>query len=174
MRGNVLLDELADGGGVEPALDLLDALVQRVFGVAGQDGDGLLRQDRPVVDLFGGDVDGRAGDLDPERQRVAHRVPALERGQQRRVGVQHPTRERGRQRRDHRAEPGHGHEIDAVGLQDLDELLPVGGAVEAGSPLGALDELAGDGVLGGDVERPAGPVGDDHRDREPLPQHGVQ
>ena len=41
----------ADGGGVEPALDLLDALVQRRLGVAGQDRHGLLGEDRPLVDL---------------------------------------------------------------------------------------------------------------------------
>jgi hypothetical protein len=133
-----------------------------------------LRQDRPVVDLLGCDVDRRAGHLDPDGQSVPHRVPALEGRQQRRVRVQHPPGEGGGQAGDDRAEPGHGHDVDAVRPQHLHEPLAVGLAVEGRPPLGALDELAGHAVLVRDGERPARPVCDDHRDGEPFPQHGVQ
>ena len=77
---------------VEPALDLLDALVQRLDGVAGQDRHRLLGQDRAGVDLERRDVHRAAGDLDAGGQRVLDRVPARERGQQRRMGVEDPAR----------------------------------------------------------------------------------
>ena len=73
--------------GIDPALDLLDALVQRLDGVVGQHGHGFLGEDRALVDLEAGDVDGAAGDLHAVLERVGYRVPALERGQQGRVGV---------------------------------------------------------------------------------------
>jgi hypothetical protein len=101
-------------------------------------------------------------------------TPALERRQQRRVGVEHPPREGGGQAGDHRAEPRHGDDVDPMGAQHLHEPLAVGGPIEGGTPLGALDELARNPVLGGDGERPARPVGGDDRRGEPLTQHGLQ
>jgi hypothetical protein len=46
----VCTNERFDDFGIEAALDRLDALVQRLDGVAGEDRDGLLGQDRAVVD----------------------------------------------------------------------------------------------------------------------------
>ena len=61
---------------------------------SGKHVDGLLRQDRAVVDLERGDMHGAAGDLDAIRKGITHRVPALERRQQRGVRVDHTTSER--------------------------------------------------------------------------------
>src|SRR6478609_3540347 len=63
------VEDGADRGGIEAALDLLDALVERVLGVAVEDGHGLLGEDRTGVDREAGDVDRRAGDLHPGGQR---------------------------------------------------------------------------------------------------------
>ena len=58
------------------------------------------------------------GDLHAGRERVAHRVPALERGQQRRMRVHRPAAERVDERlRQDRAEPGDRDEIDVVALR---------------------------------------------------------
>ena len=54
--GNQALDDV----GVQPALDLLDALVQGVLGVVVEHGYGLLGEDRAGVDLFGHEVHGAA------------------------------------------------------------------------------------------------------------------
>ena len=98
---------------VEPALDRLDALVEGLDRVVGQDGHRLLGQDRAGVDLDGGDVHGAARDLDPVGSASSHRVPARERREQRRVGVQDPTRERLEDGLgEDGPEPGHGDEVD--------------------------------------------------------------
>ena len=106
------------GGRVEPALDHLDALVQRLLGVAGEDRDHLLGQDRPGIHFEGGQVHGAARLGDTGGQGVTHPVPARERREQGGVGVQDPigkglvdgTRHDG-------AEARHGHQIDLVGHQ---------------------------------------------------------
>ena len=87
-----------DHVGIQAALDLLDALVQGLFGVAVEDRDGLLGEDRPGVDVFGDEVDGAARHRHPGRERVADRVPALERRQQRGMRVR-PCAERVDERR---------------------------------------------------------------------------
>ena len=62
----------------------------------------------------------------PCGERVAHRVPARERGQQRRVGVEDATVEGVEDRLvEDRAEPGHHHEVDVVGLEHVDDLRSV-------------------------------------------------
>ena len=128
--------------GVEPALDLLDAFVQRRLGVAVEDGHRLLGEDRAGVDLLGHEVHGAAGDLHAGGERVAHRVPALERGQQRRVRVHGPAAERVDERLGQdRAEPGHRDEIDAVAFERGDDLLRVRDPVEGRAEVGALDQL---------------------------------
>ena len=54
--------------GIEPALDCLDALVQRLDGVAVEDRHRLLGQDRPGVDLEGRDVHRAPRDLHAVRR----------------------------------------------------------------------------------------------------------
>src|SRR5438067_200964 len=67
-------DQLLDRLRVEPPLDVLDPLVQRVGGVIGKDGDRLLGQDRAGVDIGHRDVDRATGHLHPSGQRFLHRV----------------------------------------------------------------------------------------------------
>ena len=101
--------------GYKPAFDLLDALVQRRLGVAVEDRDRFLGEDRAAVDVLGDEMHGRAGDLDAELERVAHRVPALERGEQRRVRVDGAAAVRVDERlREDRAEAGDRDEVDVV------------------------------------------------------------
>ena len=94
--GRQPVDEGADGGGVERALHRLDALVQAVHRVVGQHRDLLLGQDGAGVHLQGGHVHGGAGHRHPGGQRLLHRVPSGEGGQEGGVGVQDPPRDRRR------------------------------------------------------------------------------
>ena len=80
-------DQPPEHRGVQAALDVLDPLVQGLRGVVVEDGHRLLGEDRAVVHLERGVVDGAAGDLHAGGERVVDRVPALERREQRRVGV---------------------------------------------------------------------------------------
>ena len=88
------LDDLGSGHctnfrqhfGIDPSFDFLDPFVQGLDRVVGEDGHRLLRQDRALVDLEPREVHGAAGDLHPRGERVVDRVPALERGEQRRDG----------------------------------------------------------------------------------------
>ncbi len=138
--------------------------MQGVLGVVVEDGDGFLGEDRPGVDVLGDEVDSRARHLHPELERVAHRVPSLERGKQRGVRVDGPAAVRVDERlREDGAEAGDGDEVDVVALEDVDDVVRVGDPVETGAEVGALDELGRDAVLAGDVERAARPIGDDQR-----------
>ena len=86
------LHELFDHVGIQPALHFLDAFVQGLLGVVVEDGHGFLGEDRPGVDVLGDEMDGRARDLDPELERVAYRVPTLERRAAARGGCSPPAR----------------------------------------------------------------------------------
>src|SRR5262249_14301537 len=97
---------------IQTSFYLFDALVQAGFRVVVEHGYGFLSEDRPVVDLERRDVHGAAGDLHAERQRVSHRVPALERRQQRRVRVDDAPRIGVVNRLfKNRAEPGHRNQV---------------------------------------------------------------
>src|SRR2546430_4983393 len=77
-----VLEQGAQHVRVKASLDFLDALVERLGSVAGQDRHGLLGEDRTVIDFHRGDVDGAAGHLDACRERVLHRVRGPERREQ--------------------------------------------------------------------------------------------
>ena len=69
----------------------------------------------------------------PAASASSHRVPALERRQQRRVRVHDAVREGVVDRLlEDRAEPGHRDEIDLVALERVDDLVGVGDPVEVG------------------------------------------
>jgi hypothetical protein len=147
-------------------LDRLDAVVESVLAVVGEDGHRLLGQDGPVVHGEGGHVDGAAGDLDPGGQGVGHGVGAAEGGQQAGVGVDHPAGESVEDLGgEHGHEPGHGHQVDVVGGERLDD----GGGERqpVGQVPGPVDHHRGDAGGGGPVEGGhSRPVGDDHRHRQ--------
>ena len=167
----LLLDQVGEHARVEPALDVLDPLVQRLDGVVGQDRHRLLGEDRAVVDVEAGEVHRAAGDLDPGRERVLDRVPALERREQRGMGVDDPVREGVVDRLlEDRAEAGHRDEVDLVAGQLVDHLVGVGDPVEVGAEAGAghhhRRDAGGLGPAGGGART----VHDHHDDR----QTGVQ
>src|SRR4051812_12627484 len=81
------LEQCAQHLRVEASLDFLDALVECLGSVVGEDPDGLLGEDRTVIHFDRGDVDGAAGHLDAGRERVLDRVCALERREQGRMRV---------------------------------------------------------------------------------------
>ncbi len=88
---------------------------RRGGGVAGEDGHGLLGEDRAGVDLGDRDVHGAAGDLDAVRQGIVDGVPAGKARQQRRVGVEDPVTEVVVERAvEDGAEAGHGDQVDVV------------------------------------------------------------
>ncbi len=102
-------------GRVQPPLDHLDPLVQRLLGVAGQDRDRLLGQDRPGVHFDVARCTVQPVSRHPGRQRVPHPVPAGERRQQGRVGVQDPVGKGPVDGLRHDGpEAGHGHKVDLV------------------------------------------------------------
>ena len=161
-----------DHVGVETALDRLDPFVQRLLGVAGNDGNGLLGEDRSGVDIFGDQMDGTARDLHSGIDCVAHGVPPLERGQQRRVGVDRPAPERVDERlREDGPEAGDRDEIHVVALERGHDLLGVRDPVEGGTEVGALHQDRLDPGRLRDPERSAGPVGQDHGDGKPPVEH---
>src|SRR5687767_9101672 len=84
----------ADDVDQKPALDRLDAIVQRVLVIAGKDGDALLREDRAAVDAVVDDDDARPRLRDSGGEGVAHAVRTGELGQVGRVGVDDPGRPR--------------------------------------------------------------------------------
>src|SRR5205807_1051448 len=86
-----VLEQGAQHVRVEASLDFLDALVERLGSVAGQDRHCLLGEDRTVIDFDRGDVDGAAGHLDAGRQRVLDRVRPLERREQGGMRVRDPV-----------------------------------------------------------------------------------
>src|SRR5260370_2935116 len=153
---------------VEASLDFLDALVERLGSVVGQDRHGLLGEDRAVVEVERRNVDGAAGHLDAGRERVLDRVRALERPELGRMRV-----------RDHSAvrvvdrmledghEPGHGDEVDLVALERVDDPLGVRPPVEVGPEALALDELDGHGGPPCAFDRPPRAAPPDHAPRAP-------
>ena len=72
----------------EAVLDGADPLVKRRLVIVGQDRDRLLGDDRAAIERLVHEVDRRAGDRRPVRQRVPDGMGARERRQERRVGVQ--------------------------------------------------------------------------------------
>ena len=79
-------------------LDRVDPLEERPLGVAGEDRNGVLDDDRPAVERGVDEMDGDARDFDPGGQRVADGVGSGECRQQRRVEVQHPAGKGGEHR----------------------------------------------------------------------------
>ncbi len=73
----MFLYQTLDHIGIQGALGLFDAFVERLFSVIVEDTNRLLRQNRTSVDLFGHEVHRAARDLHAGRERVAHRVPNL-------------------------------------------------------------------------------------------------
>ncbi len=166
------------GGRVQGALDHLDPLVQRLLGVAGEDGDHLLGQDRPGVHLQGGQVHGAPRLGHAGGQGVTHPVPARERREQGRVRVQDPPRKGPVDGlAQHGPEAGHGHQVDLVrhqrGRHGGREAVPVEFRAEAAIEA-PVDELGGRAVRLGEGERGAGAIREDGRDRQPRLEHGLQ
>ena len=153
---------------VQAALDVLDPLVQRVDGVVGEHRHRFLGQDRPVVDLERGQVHGTAGDLHARGQRVVHRVPALERGQQRRMRVHDRVRDtrRGSAGRGSVPKPAMATRSTSYFCSTSTTSLGVRGAVEVGAEGRALDELGRDARALRALECGTRAIGDHHRDRQ--------
>ena len=163
---------------IERALDHLDPLVQRLLGVAGEDGNGSLGQDRPGVHLEGSEVHRAARLGDPGGQRVPDAVPPGEGGEQGGVRVQDAVRKGAVDGLgQHRAEAGHRHQVHLVrhqrGGDRGGEPRPVEVGAEAAVGL-AVDELGGGAVLLGQREAGAGPVGQDDRDGEAGAEHRLE
>ena len=70
--------------------DGLDALPQSRLVVVRQDRHGFLGHDRAAIERGIDEVDGHTRDRDAGRERVADRMPARERRQQRRMDVDDP------------------------------------------------------------------------------------
>ena len=154
-----------DGPRQEPVLDGVEALEERLLGVAGQDRDRLRDDDRAAVEGCVDKVDRDAGDGRPGRERVADGVGAGERRQQRRMDVEDPT---GEGVEDDGADEAHeAGQHDRVDLHRPKRLgqVPVGHGTRVEAP-GAevLDEGRVDPRLGRPVERRARPVGEDEGD----------
>ena len=148
--------EQRDGPRQQPVLDGPDPVVEARHVVAGQDGDGLLRDDRPAVERRVDEVDRAAGHGHAVRQRVGDRVRARERRQQRRMRVEDPPGERGEDRRpDDPHVAGEDDRVDPDGGQRLGQRRVVA----------ARDERGLDPLLRRPVERRARPVGEDEDDR---------
>ena len=125
---------------IQAALDRLDAFVQRVGSVVGEHGHGFLRQDRPVVYRKSGEMHRTAGDRGPGGQRIFHRVPPLECGQERRMRVHHRVRIRVVDRLvEDGAESRHRHQAHFVTLQRVDDLVRVRSSVEIRCVSSSLD-----------------------------------
>ena len=148
-------EEQRDRPRQQAMLDRLDPLVERRLVVGGEDLDGLLEHDRAAVERLVDEVDGRAGHADARDKRVADRMRARERWQERRVGVEDPATERVEHRRPD--DPQVAGEDDGVGRGGGEGLRD--GVVGAARDHGRVDPL-----LRGPVDRRAGPVGEDQHD----------
>ena len=110
----------ADGPRQEPVLDRVEALEQRLLGVVAEDRDRLGQHDRAAVERRVDEVDRDAGHRHAGRQRVADRVGAGERGQERRVDVEDAAGERVEEGRPDEAHvAGQDDRVDAQRLQRL-------------------------------------------------------
>ena len=135
-------------------LDGPDPVVEARHVVVGQDGDGLLRDDRPAVERGVHEVDRAAGDGDAVGQRVRHGMTTGERRQQRRMRVEDPSAER---REDRRPDDPH------VARQDDRVDTDRGQRLGERRIVAARDERGLDPLLGRPVERGAGTIGE-HED----------
>src|SRR5262249_40575418 len=139
------------------------------------DGDGLLGEDRAGVDVLGDEVDGAARDLHAELERVAHRVPALEAGEERGMRVDGAAAVRVDERLGgDGSEAGEGNEADVRAGRRVDDGVCVGDAVEVCAEVGAFDELGCGAGFACDLERAARPIGDDGDHRQPAFEHRLQ
>ena len=123
---------------------------------------------------------GAAGDRHPRRERLLHRVPPGEGGEQGGVGVEDPAGEGVEQRPgEHGAEAGHGHEVDVVRRAAPSVTAP------GECPSGRTPRRSRRSPCGRRARRrrppPAatsraatGSVGQHHRDRERPREHGVE
>ena len=169
------LHQLFDDVGVELALDRFDAFVQRLLRVVVEHRHGRLGQDRSVVDLDGDEMHGASGDLHAVNERVAHRVPALERGEQRRVRVDGAPAVRVDERlREDGPETGDRDEVDVGALECVDHLVRVRNPIEVGTERGAFDDLDRDFELGRDLHRAARAIDDNRHHREPARRERTQ
>ena len=160
------------------ALGHLDPLVEGFLGVAVDDPNRLLSQDRACVHFENGQVHRAAGLADSGRQGVAHGMPTGKRWEERRVRVEDAPREGavyglGQQR----SEAGHRHQVDLVVDQRLGHDCAVGVAVESGTEAPvrrARDQLGGHAVCRGDVQTGALPVGEHDGDGKAGLEHGLE
>ena len=174
-QGQLAGDDGGEGVRVEAALDGLDALVEGVDGVVGEDGHRLLGHDRPGVHLEGGHVDGAPGDLHPVGQGVGHPVPAGERRQQGRVGVEDPPAERVEDGLvEDGAEAGHGHQVDLGLVQDVHDLLGVGHPIEIRAEVLPLDHPGVDAGPLGHLDGTTRAVDDDDDHGQGPVEHGLE
>ena len=121
------------------------------------------------------DVDGDARDLHPGGERIAHRMPAREGRQQRRVGVDDATFVDVEHRLvEDRAEAGHHHEVDMVRLEHVDDLVRVGETVEVLAEAGPLDEHGRHAVGRRDLGGAARSIDHDDGHRDALGEDGFE
>jgi hypothetical protein len=80
------LDEPADRARIDHVLLYEHARSERLLAVVGEHGNDRLRDDRPVIEVGGDEVDGRAARLAAGVERTPVRVQPRKRGQQRRDG----------------------------------------------------------------------------------------
>ena len=130
----------------------------------------------PVVDLEGGEVHGAAGDLHARGQRVVHRVPALERRQQRGMGVDDPAGEGVVDRLgEDGAEAGHRHQVDVVAARARRRTSWVYATRSKSAPkLVRSTSSAATPASSAIAERAARAVGEHDRDGQVGVEHGAQ
>jgi hypothetical protein len=171
-------DECADRGRVELPLTFLDALVERLDVVVAVHRYRLLGEYRAGVDLQCGQVHGAPRDGDTGGQGVLHGVPPRKGGQQGRMGVEDAAGIGVVHRlRQHGAESRHGHDLDAMARQRLDDSIGVADAVEVGPEapeVATIDENARNAGRLGDVEGPTGTVRQHHRHRDVVGQQSLE
>ncbi len=148
-------EERGHGTGKQPVLRRVEPLEQGGLVVVGEHGHGLLRHDRPAVEGRVDEVHGHAGDGHAGGERVADRVQARERRQQRRVDVEDPAVEPPAHRRPDDPEVAGKH--DGVGRHGCQR-------VGQDRVVAARHEHGVDPLLRRPVERRARTVGEHERD----------
>src|SRR5882672_8079250 len=89
--GNSAFGKSADRSGIEASFAILDTFVQAGLGVARQNGNGFLGNDRPAVDTLIDEMDGAAGHLDSIIQSLLPSLQSRKRRKQRGMDIHDST-----------------------------------------------------------------------------------
>jgi len=121
-RRRLTLENFSKGRGIELVLGKLDAGVERLGRVAGQDGDAFLRDDFPGVDVAVDEVDGAASLGHASGEGLFPRAESLEGGQERGVNVDDAVGKSGEERfLDHAHITGEDDPFDGMVAEEFDE-----------------------------------------------------